>query len=72
MALITEKKAVHKPKEMSIELAKIAEIGNPINMIGILIQKEAFSFKGNASSLDPNNFVLKKATKPPGNTYSSN
>jgi hypothetical protein len=72
MAFIIEKYTVQTPIEISIYSAKIAEIGKPTKIIGILIQKDAFLSKGNSVCFDPNKLVLKNATNPPGKMYSSN
>jgi uncharacterized protein (UPF0218 family) len=40
--------------------------GNAIKIMGILIQKDDFLPRGKSAFLDPNAFVLKKSTNPPG------
>mgnify|MGYP006981144189 CR=1 FL=1 len=57
---------VQTPKDISIKVARNADNGKAIKIIGILIQKEAFLSKGNSFSLDPNTFLLKNSTNPPG------
>jgi hypothetical protein len=50
----------------------MAEKGYAIKIIGMLIQKDAFSSKGKLGFLEFKGFLLKNSTKPPGNIYSSN